>query len=286
MNYYERHIGDYLKDTAHLSLLEHGVYSRLMDVYYTKETGIPAGDVARLIGARSREEKQALQVVLKEFFVLDADAYRQSRCDREISHFKDKQDKAKRSANARWKPDAAQSEGNADAMRTHMRTHSDGNAPRHQTPDTSPQTPDPNTEDRHSSAPPSQAAKVCLVIKAEGIGSVNPAHPKLLALLAEGAEVEQFIAAAKVAVNAGKGFAYLLGVVKGMREDAQRQPTRTMPENLSFAERDRIAGMQRWEVMCNRKHPDLPDEFSMFPATAGVIENQPHAQAETVSETP
>ena len=48
MNYYERHIGDYLKDTSHLSLLEHGVYTRLMDVYYTKETGIPKEDAARL----------------------------------------------------------------------------------------------------------------------------------------------------------------------------------------------------------------------------------------------
>jgi uncharacterized protein YdaU (DUF1376 family) len=32
VNYYERHIGDYLKDTAHLSLLEHGIYTRLLDV--------------------------------------------------------------------------------------------------------------------------------------------------------------------------------------------------------------------------------------------------------------
>ncbi len=24
MNYYERHLGDYAKDTAHLSMLEHG----------------------------------------------------------------------------------------------------------------------------------------------------------------------------------------------------------------------------------------------------------------------
>ena len=34
MNYHKRHIGDYLKDTAHLSLLEH-VYARLLDVRTT-----------------------------------------------------------------------------------------------------------------------------------------------------------------------------------------------------------------------------------------------------------
>lgn len=89
MNYYERHIGDYLKDTAHLSLLEHGVYTRLLDVYYTREAPLPAADVARLIGARTREEKAALQVVLAEFFQLDGDAYRQPRADREIARFSD-----------------------------------------------------------------------------------------------------------------------------------------------------------------------------------------------------
>ncbi|HTH08983.1 MAG TPA: YdaU family protein, partial [Acidovorax sp.] len=76
MNYYERHIGDYLKDTAHLSLLEHGVYTRLMDVYYTRESAIPEDQVARLIGARSKEEREALEAVLSEFFERTADGWR------------------------------------------------------------------------------------------------------------------------------------------------------------------------------------------------------------------
>ena len=133
MNYYERHIGDYLKDTAHLSLLEHGIYSRLLDVYYTKETGIPSDEVARLVGARSKEEKQALQVVLAEFFKLCEGIYKQARCDREIERYQAKQEKARSSANARWKNDSQHTERNAKAMRT----HSEGSAPNHQTPDTS-----------------------------------------------------------------------------------------------------------------------------------------------------
>ena len=138
MNYYERHIGDYLKDTAHLSLLEHGVYTRLMDVYYTRECAIPALDVARLVGARSKDEKEALQAVLSEFFQLTDGAHAQDRCDREIARFKDKQAKAKRSADARWSKPETQTDGNADASPDAMRTHSEGNAPRArpQTPDT------------------------------------------------------------------------------------------------------------------------------------------------------
>lgn len=91
INYYERHIGDYLKDTAHLSLLEHGVYTRLMDVYYTREGAIPAAEVARLIGARSKDERQALAAVLSEFFELDEDGYHQHRCDEEIERYRSTQ---------------------------------------------------------------------------------------------------------------------------------------------------------------------------------------------------
>lgn len=93
MNFYKRHIGDYLKDTAHLSLLEHGVYSRLMDVYYTREAAIPDSQAARLIGARSKDETQALQNVLEEFFTLEDGMWVQSRCEREIGAASDKADK-------------------------------------------------------------------------------------------------------------------------------------------------------------------------------------------------
>ena len=43
MNYYQRHIGDYARDTGHLSLLEHGVYMVLLDYHYASEAGIPEG---------------------------------------------------------------------------------------------------------------------------------------------------------------------------------------------------------------------------------------------------
>lgn len=84
MNFYKRHIGDYLKDTAHLSLLEHGVYSRLLDVYYTRESGIPDAQAARLIGARGKDETAALKVVLGEFFELVDGTWIQDRCEREL----------------------------------------------------------------------------------------------------------------------------------------------------------------------------------------------------------
>lgn len=143
MNYYEHHLGDYAQATSHLSFVEDAAYSRLIRRYYASEKPIPADIAAaqRLVGARSKEERAAVETVLKEFFVLRDDGWHQPRCDAEIARYQDKQDKAKRSANARWDKRSEHTGGNASAMRTHteripnaMRTHTEGNAL--QTPDT------------------------------------------------------------------------------------------------------------------------------------------------------
>lgn len=85
MNYYKRHLGDYLKKTSHLSLLEHGIYTRLLDVYYTYERPIEADQAARMIGARAKDEIKAVSQVLKEFFTLSDGAWSQKRCDEELA---------------------------------------------------------------------------------------------------------------------------------------------------------------------------------------------------------
>jgi uncharacterized protein YdaU (DUF1376 family) len=133
MNFYPRHIGDYLKDTSHLSLLEHGVYSRLLDVYYTRESGFDEREAVRLIGARSPAERSAVVAILKEFFWMDEGDMHWShkRCDAEIATYHDKQRKASASANARW----AHTERNANASPNAMRTHTEGNAPNNQEPE-------------------------------------------------------------------------------------------------------------------------------------------------------
>lgn len=86
MNYYSHHIGDYLSATAHLSLLEHGVYRRLIDVYYIHEAPLPAEvkQIYRLVGAKSKDEREAVDTVLEEFFTKVDAGWSQSRCDFEI----------------------------------------------------------------------------------------------------------------------------------------------------------------------------------------------------------
>lgn len=86
MNYYKRHLGDYAKDTGHMSALEHGVYTLLLDRYYSTEKPIPEADALRVARAKTKEERSAVCSVLAEFFKFDAESksYRHSYADRVI----------------------------------------------------------------------------------------------------------------------------------------------------------------------------------------------------------
>lgn len=84
MNYYERHLGDYAKDTAHLTMLEHGAYTLLLDRYYATETPIPADQAHRLARARTKEEREAVDAVLAEFFLQTEAGWVNRRADEEI----------------------------------------------------------------------------------------------------------------------------------------------------------------------------------------------------------
>ena len=89
MNYYPHNIGDYAAATRHLSLLEHGVYRSLLDLYYLDEQPLPAdpGKLCRLVAARGEEEKAAVRIVAEEFFQVVDGLLRHKRCDVEIAHF-------------------------------------------------------------------------------------------------------------------------------------------------------------------------------------------------------
>lgn len=84
MNYYKRHLGDYAKDTGHLSVLEHGAYTLLLDAYYATERPIPADKAHRIAKANTKAEIAAVDAVLADFFTSEGLVYRQARCDREI----------------------------------------------------------------------------------------------------------------------------------------------------------------------------------------------------------
>jgi uncharacterized protein YdaU (DUF1376 family) len=107
---YYHHIGDYIRDTSHLSLLEHGAYRMLIDFYYQQSGKIPGErfEICRLLRCRNRAEREAVIKMLEEFFTYESDRYIHKRCDKEIAKIIDKSEKAKAKANKRWKDRAPQ----------------------------------------------------------------------------------------------------------------------------------------------------------------------------------
>ena len=94
MNYYERYCGDYQRDTAHLSLAEHGAYTMLLDTYFSVEKPLPEdlASLYRVCRAMTRLEQQAVKAVAEQFFpVLQEDGLRHNqRADREIARARPK----------------------------------------------------------------------------------------------------------------------------------------------------------------------------------------------------
>jgi len=86
VNYYRRFPGDYARDTAHLSLTEHGAYALLLDYLYGTQRVLPGNDMGlfRVCGAHTEEEKAAVLSVIRQFFEKTADGYTQSRATEEI----------------------------------------------------------------------------------------------------------------------------------------------------------------------------------------------------------
>lgn len=106
MRHFAHNIGDYAAATAHLSFIEDAAYHRILRRYYQDEKPLPPDvpAVARLAGARTKEERQAVANVLAEFFTLEDDGYHQSRADREIEAYQSKAQAARENGTKGGRP--------------------------------------------------------------------------------------------------------------------------------------------------------------------------------------
>ena len=70
MNFYKHYIGDYQRDTGHLSLTEHGAYRLMLDAFYATGKPLPADKRAlyRLVRAGSRQDRLAVDSVAAQFW--------------------------------------------------------------------------------------------------------------------------------------------------------------------------------------------------------------------------
>lgn len=318
MNYYSHHIGDYAVETSHLSMIEHGAYRKLLDMYYSAEAPLPLDlkIVARKAGARTAEEISVIETILHEFFIQAPEGWIHARCDEEISvyqthqaeeqtreaHEKERmrryrerraemfealrgvgvvpawntsmkdlqrmydercttstQAQAQAQAPAQTPEPAPQQTCNAPATDLQRTCNAADSAPATAIPITNNQEPITKNhfeEDDSSTQLVTRAGEACLVVQKNGIVDFNPNHPRLQSLIERGATLEDFAAAAQIAKAAGKGFAYLLGVVDGVMADAIIRQARavTRPKNRdspeTFKERDARNARERLSILC------------------------------------
>lgn len=81
MNYFEFYVGDYARDTTHLTLIEHGAYLMLMATYYGSEKPLPAElpMLYRIARAMTPPEQKAVRTIAEQFFPVDTDGLRHNR---------------------------------------------------------------------------------------------------------------------------------------------------------------------------------------------------------------
>ena len=103
MFFYQFHPAEYMLDTAHLTLLEHGVYRRLIDIYYGSEKPLEddTNAIERKLMARTEEEREAVARVLAEFFIFTNGAWSHKRIDADIADYRSNSKKSSYAAYCR-----------------------------------------------------------------------------------------------------------------------------------------------------------------------------------------
>lgn len=112
MQFYSFHVGDYTKDTAHLTPTEDLIYRRLIDFYYAEEQPLE-NDAAKLARRIRMQPADFVQAILSEFFALEDDGcWHHARIDREIEKYQAMRTGGKEGSDKRWKK-GKYSEGNS-----------------------------------------------------------------------------------------------------------------------------------------------------------------------------
>jgi uncharacterized protein YdaU (DUF1376 family) len=286
MNFYKHHIGDYAAATAHLSMLEDGAFRRLLCVYYRDEKPLPLDTkaVQRLVGARSKDERAAVETVLEEFFTRTGDGWRNKRADEEISRANAQADTNRRIAEEREARRKAakgarivhESSDESSPVREPSQTPDSRLQTKATTPETSTlahgsspaHTPERAREEapppRVEPAPqPTEAGRACLLMRQAGCAvGTNPAHPDLLAALAEGVTPEDLAATVREAIEGGKGRPFNWAITTARSRRAQgAKPITTMPvvagqmpSNVTSIPSKRMRGIMALEAL---KHDPL-----------------------------
>jgi len=116
MHYYKRNIGEYAKKAGKLSLLQHGVYTLLIDACYDRERFPTEDEAIDWVWAESEEEIAAVKYVLKKFFTLENGVFVQNRIAEELDAYQQTVNNNKRIALEREAKKAERHRGVNEAL--------------------------------------------------------------------------------------------------------------------------------------------------------------------------
>ena len=110
MNYFELHIGDYQRKTAHLSLAEHGAYNLMLQTFYSGERPLPKDRkvLFRLLRAESKVDKQAVETVIREFWLEGPDGLVNKRASEVVTEYRGWVEQQRANGKRRGKPNVSQ----------------------------------------------------------------------------------------------------------------------------------------------------------------------------------
>lgn len=221
MNYYERHLGDYARDAGHLSLLEEGVFCRLLDRYYVTERGIPEDQVMRVTRASTKAEREAVNVVLREFFSLTGGIWINNRAEEEIAKARARIEAAQRNGRHGGRPKKNPPGSDSKPTGFELGSEIETQQKAHHAPDTSLVT---NTSQALTTT---EAGRACRLMREAGCPNSNPSHPNLLAALDEGVTPEALADTTREAIDAGKAqpFAWAIATARSRRAEGASTTT-------------------------------------------------------------
>lgn len=217
-------------------MVEHGAYSLLLDRYYATEEGIPQDKAHRLARARTKEEREAVDAVLAEFFTLADGVWTHSRVQEEIEKAKTKIEAARENGKKGGRPKKNQTETQPKPTGLSPGYVLETQAKAHQTPDTNHQ---------ESAKALSARGAVGIALKAGGIDpmTINLTDPRIDALIAAGATPDHWEGLAREAVTTQKSkpIAWVLAVLPERLKAAAGTPKAS--RHAGFASKDYRQGV-------------------------------------------
>ncbi len=163
MHYYKRNLGDYAKKAGRLTMLQHGAYTLLIDACYDRESFPTLQEAIEWTWASTAAEIEAVEFVLRKFFVLENGFYVQKRIEEEIADYHSKADTNKRIAIER---------------ETKRKTNPTKRAPVVNTASPAPNEPPPNQEPRTKNQEPSKTPRAARGVASDGFEDFWNAWPK------------------------------------------------------------------------------------------------------------